>query len=216
MPGPVKQPVMPSPRADEAAEHVHHALEGLAAVEIRLTALEHFGAGSARQSARIGEIRTMLAAIRADLVALGRLDAGPGGSSLRMDSLERLDWLCDAFYAQSGIDCRLEVGPEHARLDPVSADVLHRTIRQLFVLYKRAQTRRIVITSELRDDGSVAFHVTFGSEAAECRVSPVESDSVALWDIDQRLREVGAYLEIRTEPGICTSLVFPRQLIIFR
>jgi hypothetical protein len=214
MPGPVKQPVMPGPRADEAAEHVHHALEGLAAVEIRLTALEHFGAGSARQSARIAEIRTMVAAVRADLMELARMD-GAGGSSLRMDSLERLDWLCDAFYAQSGIDCRLEVRPEHARLDPVSADVLHRTIRELFVLYKRAQTRRIVITSELRDDGSVAFHVSFGSDA-ERRVSPVESNSVALWDIDQRLREVGAYLEIRTEPGICTSVVFPRQLIIFR
>ena len=83
------------------------------------------------------------------------------------------------------------------------------------MLYKRAQTRRIVITSELRDDGSVAFHVSFGSHA-ERRVSPVESNSVALWDIDQRLREVGAYLEIRTEPGVCTSVVFPRQLVIFR
>jgi hypothetical protein len=214
MSGTVKQPVVPGPRADEAAEHVHHALEGLAAVETRLTALEHFGAGSVRQSARIAEIRTMVAAVRADLMQLARVEAGD--STLRMDWLERLDWLCDAFHCQSGIDCRLEVRAEHARLDLVSADVLHRTIRCLFVLYKRAQTRRIVITSELRDDGSVAFHVSFGSDTAERRVSPLESDSVALWDIDQRLREVGAYLEIRTEPGICTSVVFPRQGQLFR
>jgi signal transduction histidine kinase len=142
--------------------------------------------------------------------------AGASSGPLHIDSLDRLGWLCDAFREQSGIDCRLEVPAEHARLDPVADDVLYRTIRELFVVYKRAQTRRIVGTSELREDGSVAFHVSFGSDSAEPRVSPLEYDAVALWDIDQRLREVGAYLELRTEPGICTSVVFPGQLVILR
>jgi signal transduction histidine kinase len=137
--------------------------------------------------------------------------AGASGGSLDSYSLERLDWLCDAFRRQSGIDCRLEVQAEHARLDAGAGDVLHRTIRALFVLYKRARTQRIVIASELREDRSVAFHVSFDSDAAAPRVSPLECDSVALWDIDQRLRSVGAYLELRTDSGICTSVVFPKR-----
>ena len=125
----------------------------------------------------------------------------------------RLSWLCDAFRAQSGIDCRLEVSAEHARLDPAAGEVLYRTIRELFALYKRAQTRRILVTSEPREDGSVAFHVSLGTDAPEPRSSPLEGDAVALWDIDQRLREVGAYLELENEPSVCTSVVFPRELV---
>ena len=141
---------------------------------------------------------------------------GASNGSLRMDLLDRLGWLCDAFHVQSGIDCRLEARPEHAHLDPVAGDVLYRTLRELYVLYKRAQTRRIVVASELREDGSVAFHVSFDSEGTQPRISPLECDAVALWDIDQRLREVGAYLELSSEPGICTSVVFPRQLVVPR
>jgi len=141
---------------------------------------------------------------------------GASHSSLRMDLLARLGWLCDAFHVQSGIDCRLEARAEHALLDPVAGDVLYRTLRELYVLYKRAQTRRIVVASELREDGAVAFHVSFDSEGAQPRISPLECDAVALWDIDQRLREVGAYLELRNDPGICTSVVFPRQLVVPR
>jgi signal transduction histidine kinase len=137
--------------------------------------------------------------------------AAASGSPLDSYSLERLDWLCDAFRRQGGIDCRLEVQADHARLDARAGDVLHRTIRALFVLCKRARTRRIVIASELREDRSVAFHVTFNADAAAPRVSPLECDAVALWDIDQRLRSVGAYLELRTEPGMCTSVVFPER-----
>ena len=87
--------------------------------------------------------------------------------------------------------------PEHACLDPVAGDVLYRTIRELYVLYKRAQTRRIVVASELRDDGSVAFHVSFDSGGAQ----PVSRRSSATPSRSgtsiNALREVGAYLELR-------------------
>ena len=140
---------------------------------------------------------------------------GVSSSSLHGFSLDRLGWLCDAFRRQSGIECRLEIRAEHAYLDPAAAEVLYRTIRELFGLYKRAQTRRIVVASESREDGSVAFHVSFDLEGAAPRSSPLECDAVALWDIDQRLREVGAYLELRAA-GVCTSAVFPERLFIVR
>jgi signal transduction histidine kinase len=132
--------------------------------------------------------------------------------ALGMDLLDRLGWLCDAFRAQSGIDCRLEVRDEHARLDPAAGAVLYRTVRELFVLCRRARTRRIVVASELRDDGSVAFHVKCGPKRANTGTSSVEGDVVALWDIDQRLREVDAYLELGDDAGVCPTVVFPQQL----
>jgi signal transduction histidine kinase len=134
-----------------------------------------------------------------------------------MDTVDRLSWLCDHFRLQSGIDCRLDVRVAHTRLDPMALDVLYRAIRELLVLHKRAQTREILVASELRADGSVAFHVRdVGSDASGGRTPALELDSLALWDVDQRLREVGAYLEVTGELGLCASVVFPGQLVIAR
>ena len=129
------------------------------------------------------------------------------------DPLDRLSLLSAAFSAQTGIDCRLDVRRERTRLDPVAADVLHRAIRELLLLHKRTLTRRIVVASELRADGSVAFHVrSVDAGAMGHHASALELDAVALWDVDQRLRDVGAYLEFRGHQ----SVVFPAQLFIPR
>lgn len=99
----------------------------------------------------------------------------------------------------------------------MASDVLHRAIRELLLLHKRSQTRRIVVASELGADGSVAFHVK-SVDAGEMARQPCaqELDAIALWDVDQRLRQVGAYLEIRSDAGVCASVVFPGQLLIPR
>jgi signal transduction histidine kinase len=131
--------------------------------------------------------------------------------------IDRLSGLCDAFRAQSGVDCRLDVRPEHARLEPAVADTLVRAVRELLALQKQARANRIVVASELREDGSVVFHVkdeSCGSDVAAHAPSPLERDGVALWNIDRVLREVGAYLEIQAEPRACASVVFPGQLLV--
>lgn len=131
--------------------------------------------------------------------------------------IARLRGLCEAFHAQSGVECRLDVQPEHARLEPPFADTLCRAVRELLALHKQAQASRIVVRSELRDDGSVAFHVkddSEGADGAERVASPLERDGVALWNIDSGLREVGAYLEVRPGYKACASVVFPGQLLV--
>jgi signal transduction histidine kinase len=131
--------------------------------------------------------------------------------------IARLSGLCDAFHAQSGVVCRLDVQPDHARLDPTIADTLYRAVRELLALHKHAQASRIVVRSELREDGSVVFHVTDDSgsgEGGEGAKSPLERDGVALWNIDCGLREVGAYLEIRPGFRASASVVLPGQLLV--
>lgn len=127
------------------------------------------------------------------------------------EPLDRLSWLATAFTTQTGIHCRLDVRREHTRLEPVAADVLHRAIRELLLLHKRTLAPRIVVASELRADGSVAFHVrSVDAGGMGHHASALELDAVALWDVDQRLRDVGAYLEFRGHP----SVVFPEPLIV--
>lgn len=133
--------------------------------------------------------------------------------------IARLSGLCDAFHAQSGVECRLDVRPEHARLEQTAADTLCRAVRELLALHKHAKATRIVVRSELRDDGSVVFHVRDDgdddADAGDDRVaSPLEREGVALWNIDCGLREVGAYLEIRSGHKACASVVFPGQSIV--
>jgi len=131
--------------------------------------------------------------------------------------IARLSGLCDAFHAQSGVECRLDVQPEHVRLEPMAADTLCRAVRELLALHKHAQASRIAVRSELRDDGSVVFHVKDDSDGAyegERVSSPLEREGVALWNIDCGLREVGAYLEIRSGHKACASVVFPGQLLV--
>jgi signal transduction histidine kinase len=132
--------------------------------------------------------------------------------------IARLSGLCDAFHAQSGVECRLDVQPEHVRLEPTVADSLCRAVRELLALHKHAQASRIVVRSELREDGSVVFHVTDDSDGADARdrfASPLEREGVALWNIDCGLREVGAYLEVRSGHKAGASVVFPgRSLVV--
>jgi signal transduction histidine kinase len=144
-------------------------------------------------------------------------DAGVG--VVRLDLLDRLKALCSAFREQRGVECRLEVRPEHTRLEAGDADVLYQSIRELLTLYKqRLQITEIVISSELRPDGSVVFHVEDGA-AARARGTgdpDLAQDGVALWNIDQRLRESGAYLELKREVVSCASVVFPGRLLVVR
>jgi hypothetical protein len=49
---------------------------------------------------------------------------------------------------------------------------------------------------------------TTGVPLAAC----LNDDPIRLWDVDQRLREIGAYLEVIAETGRL-SVVLPRQAI---
>jgi signal transduction histidine kinase len=135
-----------------------------------------------------------------------------GASVVRPALLDRLKALCSAFCERRGVDCRLNVREEHTRLEPADADAVYQSVRELLTLYKRrAQTTEIEISSELRPDGSVAFHVgdSTAPPAPGIVDAQVPRDEVALWNIDRRLRDCGAYLELPRELGSWASVVLP-------
>ena len=127
------------------------------------------------------------------------------------DFLACLRQLCTAFQARTGVDCRVSVRPEHARFDTVAADVLYHAIRELLtVVRKHARATELEVSSSVRDDGSVTINVA--GEGTGATVAP-ERDDIDLWNIDQRLRGIGAYMDV-IRGGGCISVVLPGQQIV--
>jgi signal transduction histidine kinase len=133
-----------------------------------------------------------------------------GGSAV--DLLSRLRQLCLHFGAQTGFPCRFCVKPEHARFEAPAAEVLHQALRELLSVVRRYARVNIEVSSAIRDDGALALTITSaGAPLAEC----LEADRVRLWDVDQRLREIGAYLEVIVEERR-VSVVLPGQTVLVR
>jgi signal transduction histidine kinase len=138
--------------------------------------------------------------------------SGAAAEAAPTDLANRLRQLCVAWSAQTGLDCRLLVRPEHTRFEAPVADVLYQAVRELLALMRRQAKTGFQVSSEVRDDGALALTVT--SDGASLAAS-LDHDRVHLWGIDQRLREVGAYLEVIADPGRA-SVVLPGQLLLVR
>jgi signal transduction histidine kinase len=62
-------------------------------------------------------------------------------------------------------------------------------------------------------DGSVIFTVKddgIGISAPE-NIRPLEDGAFGLWSINQRLQEIGAFLELTNDAGLCARVVLPPQ-----
>jgi signal transduction histidine kinase len=129
-----------------------------------------------------------------------------------LDLLSRLRQLCTGFVAQTGLACTFEVQPEHTRFDAAVAEVLYQALRELLSVVRRYVRTSLELSSTIRDDGALALSfATTDAPLAEC----LNDDRVRLWAVDQRLREVGAYLEVVADAGRL-SVVLPGQAVLVR
>ena len=129
-----------------------------------------------------------------------------------LDLVSRLRQLCLGFGAQTGFPCRFCVEPEHARFEAKAAEVLFQALRELMSVVRRHVRDGIEVSSAIRDDGALALTVvTTGVPLAAC----LDDDRIRLWGVDQRLREIGAYLEVVVDAG-CLTVVLPGQAILAR
>lgn len=139
-------------------------------------------------------------------------DADDPCAVVPLDLLSRLRQLCHGFGAQTGVPCRLCVKPEHARFDAPAAEVLYQAVRELMSVVRRHVRASLEVSSAIRDDGALVLCVTSpGVPLAAC----LNDDRVRLWGVDQRLREIGAYLEVVVEAG-SLSVVLPSRAIRVR
>jgi signal transduction histidine kinase len=128
----------------------------------------------------------------------------------------QLTMLCDQFRDGSGIDCRLLVAPAHVRFELPVDDIVFRAVRELLTnVRQHARATSVRVTSHERSDG-VAITVSddgVGLPPDGPRRNPAVDGVFGLWSIEQRLREIGAKLEIESGSGTRVTLVLPGRLL---
>jgi signal transduction histidine kinase len=128
-----------------------------------------------------------------------------------------LQQLCGAFRSSAGIDCGFAVEPSHTRFDAVIGEVLFRAVRELLTnVRKHARAKRADLSSTVLDDGSIVFTLRddgIGMGAKDGNDPRFDNGGLGLWSIDLHLREIGAFLEIESDSGVCASIVLPVKLV---
>jgi len=133
------------------------------------------------------------------------------------DLFMRLQQLCSAFRSSAGIDCGFAVNPAHTNFDAVIGEVLFRAVRELLTnVRKHARAKRAELSSAVLEDGSFVFTVRddgIGMAISNENDPRFDKVGLGLWSIDLHLREIGAFMEIESDGGVCASIVVPGKLI---
>ncbi|HEY7671847.1 MAG TPA: ATP-binding protein [Gammaproteobacteria bacterium] len=133
------------------------------------------------------------------------------------DLFARLQQLCAAFRSSAGIDCRFAVDPAHTRFDAVIGEVLFRAVRELLTnVRKHARAQKAELSSTVLEDGSIVFTLRddgIGMGATDGNDPRFDNGGLGLWSIDLHLREIGAFMEIESDSGVCASIVLPGKLV---
>jgi signal transduction histidine kinase len=133
------------------------------------------------------------------------------------DLFARLQQLCAGFRSSASIDCHFGVEPAHTRFDAVISEVLFRAVRELLTnVRKHSRAKKAEILSTVLDDGSVVITVKddgVGLSATSGADPRFDKRGLGLWSIDLHLREIGAFMEIDSDSGVCASIVLPGKLV---
>jgi len=185
----------------------------LIALRLRAAALLSPTGGEATE-VTLSECDRLLQSVVDQLTAIVNDLSGAGSSPAYL--LVQLAGICAQFRLESGIECRFAVDPAHLRLSRYAEDVVRRAVRELLANVRRhARATEVAVTS--RDRGEcIAITVSdngTGLPAEAQRRTPAADDAFGLWTIEQRLRELGAKLELENNSGARVSLVLPRRLL---
>lgn len=186
-------------------------LEALEALKSKIAVV------SSRGVAELGELRELdrlaSAALEAlDAIVLTLPDEPEAQGST--DFWVRLGEVCGGFHSGSGLECRLVIPQGHTRLPPAVGEILLRVVGELLTnVRKHSCANSVEVSSAVRSDGAVVFTVKddgIGLSAPE-RIRPLEDGAFGLWSIKQRLSEIGAFMELTNDAGLCARVILPPQ-----
>jgi signal transduction histidine kinase len=185
-------------------------LQTLEALKTRISAV------ATRGVAAVGELRDIdrLAATaldELDRVILAAPTASAASDNRRSaDFWVRLGELCGGFHSSSGLECRLMIPQGHTRFPAAVAEVLLRVVAELLTnVRKHACANSVEVSSKVRADGSVVVTVKddgIGLAAHE-HIRPLADGAFGLWSIEQRLQEIGAFMELENDGGLCARVI---------
>ena len=130
----------------------------------------------------------------------------------------RLVDLCEQFKCASGIECDVHLDKTHMRFAPAVSEVLYRTVRELLAnVRKHAQATEVTVSSRCRSDGAIAISVAdngVGMTAPNRRGNPFQGGGFGLWSIEHRLSELGGFLVLAGDGGLCATVILPRGVAV--
>ena len=187
-------------------------LETLEALKSRVAVIASRGVAELRELYELDQLAsTALKELDEIILALPDDDARPNPSP---DFWVRLGEVCGGFHSSSGLECRLVISQGHGRLPAAVAEILLRVLGELLTnVRKHACANSVEVSSAVRSDGAIVFTVKddgIGLAAPE-RIRPLEDGTFGLWSIKQRLQEIGAFMELTNEAGLCARVILPPQ-----
>ena len=187
-------------------------LETLEALKSRVAVIASRGVAELRELYELDQLAsTALKELDEIILALPDDDARLNPSP---DFWVRLGEVCGGFHSSSGLECRLVISQGHGRLPATVAEILLRVLGELLTnVRKHACANSVEVSSAVRSDGAIVFTVKddgIGLAAPE-RIRPLEDGTFGLWSIKQRLQEIGAFMELTNEAGLCARVILPPQ-----
>jgi len=187
-------------------------LETLEALKSKVAVVANRGVAELRELHELDQLAsTALKELDEIILALPADESEPSPSP---DFWVRLGEVCGGFHSSSGLECRLVIPQGHTRLPPAVAEILLRVIGELLTnVRKHACANSVEVSSAVRSDSSVVFIVKddgIGLSAPE-RIRPLEDGTFGLWSIRQRLQELGAFMELTNDSGLCARVILPPQ-----
>jgi signal transduction histidine kinase len=188
-------------------------LQALEALKTKVAAV------ASRGVAAIGELREIdrLAAAaldELDRIILAAPVAHDPAANRSPDFWVRLGELCGGFHSSSGLECRLVIPQGNTRFHAPVAEILLRVIAELLTnVRKHACANSVEVSSSVRADGSVVVVIKddgIGLAALD-RIRPLEDGAFGLWSIKQRLQEIGGFMELENDGGLCARVILPLQ-----
>ena len=204
-----------APSADTstlAARLEQGPLATLEALKRKVAVVSSRGVAEPRELQELDQLTsTALKQLDEIILALAADDSEPNQSA---DFWVRLGEVCGGFHSSSGLECRLVIPQGHSRLPSAVAEILLRVLGELLTnVRKHACANSVEVSSAVRSDGAVVFTVKddgIGLAAPE-RIRPLEDGTFGLWSIRQRLQEIGAFMELTNESGLCARVILPPQ-----
>jgi len=187
-------------------------LATLEALKSRVAVVASRGVAELRELYELDQLAsTALKELDEVILALPADESEPNASP---DFWVRLGEVCGGFHSSSGLECRLVIPQGHTRLPPAVAEILLRSIGELLTnVRKHACANSVEVSSSVRSDGAVVFTVKddgIGLSAPE-RIRPLEDGAFGLWSVKQRLQEIGAFMELTNDSGLCARVILPPQ-----
>jgi len=196
------------------AERIHDGpLQIVGALGLRLAALTMTGSADRTAMAELHRLNSRIGNELNRLIAeLSNADTATEECCVSFDLAERIDGLAREFRRSSSIDFQLGLDPDHLRFSGLVGVILVRSIRELLNnVRKHSHASRVVISSALLDDGSVEIRVSddgIGLSNIEYD-GPAAGDGFGLWSIEQRLREIDAWIDLESRDGLDVKIVLP-------